>query len=48
MVDEWSEELQRFHERTAKRRAKAKEHDDEAQAVIREADERADRDKASE
>ena len=40
MADEWNEELRRFHERTAKRRAKAKEHDEEARALIREAEER--------
>jgi hypothetical protein len=42
------EALKRFDERTAKRRAKAKEHEDEAQELIREAEARRDRDKPAE
>ncbi len=45
MTDDWNEELKWFNERMAKRRAKAKEHDDEAQELIREAEERRDQDK---
>jgi hypothetical protein len=40
MADEWDEALKRFDERTAKRRVKAKENDEKAQQVIREAEER--------
>ena len=40
MVDEWDEALQRFNDRTKKRRERAKEHDEEAQRMIREAEER--------
>jgi hypothetical protein len=40
MAEDWNEALKRFDERTVKRREKAKEHDEEAQRVIREAEER--------
>jgi hypothetical protein len=40
MADDWNEALKRFDERTVKRRERAKENDEEAQRVIREADER--------
>jgi hypothetical protein len=43
--DEWKKELQRFDERTKKRRAKAKEQEENAQDMIREAEERRERDK---
>jgi len=49
MADEdWKKELKEFDERTAKRRAKAKEQNDKAQEMIREAEERRDRDKPAE
>ena len=39
MTDDWNEALKRFDERTAKRREKAKENEEEAQRVIRQAEE---------
>jgi len=48
MAGDWDEALKRFDERTVKRRAKAKEHDDEAQEIIREAQERHDSEKPDE
>ena len=48
MADEWNEELKRFHERTEKRREKAKEHEEQTQRIIRESEERRDQDKVSE
>ena len=42
MADDWNEALKRFDERTVKRREKAKENDEKAQEVIREAEERQD------
>jgi hypothetical protein len=48
MVDDWDKELERLDERTAKRRAKATEQDEKAQELIREAEERRDRDKPHE
>lgn len=41
--EEWKEELARFDERTAQRRARAKEQNDKAQELIRAAEERRDR-----
>ena len=46
--DGWKKELEQFDERTAKRRARAKKQDQEGQEIIREAEERRDRDKAAE
>jgi hypothetical protein len=47
--DDWDEALKQFEEKTVKRRERAKENDEEAQRVIREADERHDsRDKTAE
>lgn len=43
--DDWDKEMERLDERTAKRRAKAKEQEEEAQKLLREAEERWDRDK---
>lgn len=40
MADEWDEALKRFDERTVKRRERAKENDEKAQQVIRDAEER--------
>lgn len=48
MAEEWSEELKRFDERTRKRRARAKEQDDKAREVIRDAEERPDIEKPAE
>ena len=48
MDDDWNEALKRFDERTTKRREKAKEQDEKAQEVIREARERRDTDKPDE
>ena len=48
MAEDWNEALKRFDERTVKRQAKAKEYDDEAQNLIREAEERHDKDKPAE
>ncbi len=45
MADDWDEALKRFDERTVKRRARAKEQDEKAQEMIREAQERQDSDK---
>jgi hypothetical protein len=45
MADDWDEALKRFDERTLKRRAKAKEQEEKAQELIREAQERHDSDK---
>jgi hypothetical protein len=43
MADEdWNEALKQFDEKTVKRRERAKENDEEAQRVIREADDRHD------
>ena len=39
-MDEWDETLKRFNERTARRRARAKENDEKAQQIIREAEDR--------
>jgi hypothetical protein len=44
MDEEWKKELERFDERTAKRRARAKEQEEKAQEMIREGVERRDRD----
>jgi hypothetical protein len=41
--DDWDKAMERLDERTAKRRAKAKEQDEKAQELIREAEERRDR-----
>jgi hypothetical protein len=41
--EEWKKALEQFDERTTKRRIKAKEHDEKAQAMIREAEERRDK-----
>jgi hypothetical protein len=46
--DEWKKELEQLDERTTKRRARAKEQDEEGQEIIREAEERRDRDKPAE
>jgi hypothetical protein len=46
--DDWDKEMERLDERTAKRRAKAKEQDEEAQKLLREAEERRERDKPAE
>ena len=43
--DDWDTEMKRLDDRTAKRRAKAKEQDEEMQKAIREAEERRERDK---
>ena len=43
--DDWGKEMERLDDRTAKRRAKAKEQDEEMQKAIREAEERRERDK---
>ena len=40
MDKDWNEALKRFEERTVKRRERAKENDEKAQEVIREAEER--------
>jgi hypothetical protein len=40
MADEWDEALKRFDERTVQRRERAKEHDQKAQEIIRQAEER--------
>jgi hypothetical protein len=48
MAEDWNEALERFDERTVKRRAKAKEHEDEAQKLIREVEERHGDDKPAE
>ena len=48
MDDEWKKELERFDERTAKRRARAKDQEEKAQEMIREAEERRDRDTPAE
>jgi hypothetical protein len=40
MTDDWNEALKRFDELTVKRRERAKENDEKAQQVIREAEER--------
>jgi hypothetical protein len=42
MADDWDEALKRFQERTLKRRERAKGHEEEAQQIIREAEERQD------
>src|SRR6476659_4751515 len=42
---EWDKEMKRLDDRTAKRRARAKEQDEEMQRAIREAEERRERDK---
>jgi hypothetical protein len=46
--DEWDKELERLDERTAKRRAKAKEQEEEAKRLLREAEERRKTDKPAE
>jgi hypothetical protein len=43
--DEWKKELQRFDERTKKRRAKAKEQEEKAQDLIRDSEQRRDSEK---
>jgi hypothetical protein len=43
--DDWGKEMERLDDRTAKRRARAKEQDEEMQKAIREAEERRERDK---
>ena len=43
--DDWDTEMKRLDDRTAKRRAKAKEQDEEMQKAILEAEERRERDK---
>jgi hypothetical protein len=48
MADDWEKALKRFDERTVKRRAQAKEHDEQAQEMIREAQDRHDSDKPDE
>jgi hypothetical protein len=48
MDDDWTKELEKFDERTAKRRAKAKEQNEKAEEMIREAEERRDRNKPAE
>jgi hypothetical protein len=40
MAGDWNEALERFDGQTMKRRERAKEHDEQAQQVIREAEER--------
>jgi hypothetical protein len=40
MTDEWGDALERFDERTTLRRARAKEHEEKALELIREAEER--------
>jgi len=46
--DDWDKEMERLDERTAKRRAKAKEQEEEAQKLLREAEERRKPDKPAE
>jgi hypothetical protein len=46
--DNWDQQMEHLDERTAKRRARAKEQDDEVQKLIREAEERRERDKPAE
>jgi hypothetical protein len=46
--DDWDKEMERLDERTARRRAKAKEQDEKAQELIREAEERHKSDKPAE
>ena len=48
MAEDWNEALKRFDEQTVKRRERAKESNQEAQRIIREADERHGSDKPSE
>jgi hypothetical protein len=48
MADDWNEALKRFDERTAKRRARAKEQEEKAREVIREAQERQGNDEPAE
>jgi hypothetical protein len=48
MAEDWNEALKRFDEQTVKRRERAKENNEEAQRIIREADERHGSDKPSE
>jgi hypothetical protein len=48
MNDDWDKQMERLDDRTAKRRAKAKEQDEKAQDLILEAEERRDRDKSAE
>jgi hypothetical protein len=49
MADEgWKKELEEFDGRTAKRRAKNKDQDQEGVDIIREGEERRDRDKPAE
>jgi len=43
--DDWDREMKRLDDRTAKRRARAKEQDEEMQKAIREAEERREWDK---
>ena len=43
--DDWGKEMERLDDRTAQRRARAKQQDEEMQKVIREAKERRKRDK---
>jgi hypothetical protein len=46
--DDWDKQMERLDDKTAKRRAKSKEQDEEVQKAIREAEERRDRDKPPE
>lgn len=46
--DDWDKEMERLDERTAKRRAKAKEQEEEAQKLLRDAEERRKTDKPRE
>jgi hypothetical protein len=48
MTDEWKKELERLDEQTAKRRVRVRELDQEGQELMREAEERRDRDKPAE
>jgi hypothetical protein len=43
MADDWDKQMEELDERTAKRRAKSNELDEEMQQAIREAEERRDR-----
>jgi hypothetical protein len=48
MADDWDKQMEELDERTAKRRAKTKELEEEMQKAIREAEERRDREKPAE
>ena len=47
MTDDWDKQMRELDERTAKRRADAKELEEKMQEAIREAEERRDRDKST-